>query len=185
MKVAATIGALLCVLGAASEASAQAGAAGTQFYGNLGYTLLDGGEETDVNLNGVTARLGVRQRSFGVEAEGNLGLGNETVRIEGIQVETGLEHQFAGYAVAFAQVSPTAELFARIGYGQLELEAEFLGRKERVETNILALGVGGQYFFGAGANGVRLDYTRFEFEEDGDSSGDAANTFSVAYVRRF
>ncbi len=42
-------------------------------------------------------------------------------------------------------------------------------------------GVGGEYFFD-GKNGVRVDYTRFDFQKSGAADAD---TWSVGYVRRF
>ena len=46
----------------------------------------------------------------------------------------------------------------------------------------LNYGAGAQYFFNHGPNGVRADYTRYDFRGAGNGSGDV---FSISYVRKF
>jgi hypothetical protein len=81
-------------------------------------------------------------------------------------------------------VSPNAELFGRIGFGVTEIEFEVSGPgfsdSASESEGTIGLGVGGQYFFD-GLNGVRAEYTRYDFQDDG---GDI-DAVSISYVRKF
>lgn len=175
---------LFCAAGASAQTESPAGR-DIGYYGTLGYTRFNDNDDTDVSLGAATARLGARARYFGLEAEGTLGVGENTVSEDGFDVDVSLEHQVAFYGVAFLPVGQNGDLFARFGLAQVEFQAKAFGETIQADDGALAYGVGGQYFFGGGANGLRADYTRFEISgNDEDLSGEI-DTFSIAYVRRF
>jgi opacity protein-like surface antigen len=176
------------VLAAAMAASAVAftavpAAAQTEvipnFYGNLGYTFLDGGD--GVNLGAATARVGVRlHRYFGAEAEGALGVDGDRSVVLGSTVRTKLKHSIGAYAVGFLPVTPQLELFARGGYGASRIRVSTPTVRVSDSEDSWNYGAGAQYLFDA-KNGVRAEYTRHDF---GKGSGDV-DAWSVSFVRKF
>lgn len=153
----------------------------TSVYGSVGYAVvdLDGGD-----LGAVQGRVGARFNPYvGVEGEAAFGVKDEEATIApGVTGKLELNHQVAVYGVGFLPLSENADLFARIGYGTAEFEASLLGTSGSENLDAWAFGVGGQYFFD-GKNGVRVDYTRHE--ADDDALDGSVDTWSVAYSRRF
>ena len=150
----------------------------TTFYGNLGYANAN---IDDVNLGALQGRLGARVgRHLGVEGELALGVKNDEVRVAGVPVDVKLEHQAAIYGVGYLPLSPQADLFARVGYGNSEIKASAGGATAAADGDSWNYGVGGQYFLDE-KNGVRVDYTRHDFKDGGEN----ADVWSVAYSRRF
>jgi len=177
------------MLGAAAAAALIAGAPAwaqtygqTSVYGNIGYSAFEGADEEDTTLDAVTGRIGARFGPyFGAEGQASVGLGSE--EIDGIDIK--LDNEISAYAVGFLPVSPNADLIARIGYGRAEITADSSFGDVTADGSGLALGVGGQYFFD-GLNGVRVDYTRQEFEnEDAGLDDGEINELTVAYTRKF
>lgn len=151
---------------------------GTSYYGTLGYTDLDG---RDVNLGAITGRLGARfGRFLGVEGEVSGGVTTDHVNVGGASVGSRIEDQYAGYAVGYLPLTPRADVFARIGYGDTRFKAQAPGIAANGGVDSVNYGVGGQYMFD-GHNGLRADYTRYDYQR----SGGDANVWSMAYVRRF
>ncbi len=147
------------------------------WYGTVGVANV-GAEDTDVDLNAVTGRIGARLNPyFGVEGEASFGVGEEEVAT-GIDAQ--LNHDAAAYAVGFFPVSNNFEVFGRVGYGTTEIEVSGGGLSASEDGQSLNYGVGAQYFFD-GANGVRGAWTRRDFEDDNGE----ADVWSVSYVRRF
>ncbi|HEX2558511.1 porin family protein [Phenylobacterium sp.] len=173
LVVAASAVALLALPGLASAQEA------TSVYGNIGYAHLDA---EDGDLGAVQARLGARfHPNFGVEGEAAFGVNDEEVTIApGVTADLELKHQLGIYAVGFLPLNENFELLGRVGYSTAEIEASATGfGSASDDLDGWAFGVGGQYFFD-GQNGVRVDYTRHEFDEDLE-----ADVWSVAYSRRF
>lgn len=168
----------------AAQAQAQ-GLPSAQLYGSAGYS-----EKTDSDLGIAQLRLGARFGSyFGVEGEYGLGVKSNTFKLDAIvppgYIKTKLRHELAAYAVGYLPLSPQADVFARVGYGNTWLKGEsnltpdgtpVSYKDDRTSVN---LGVGAQYFFDAN-NGVRLDYVRQDYK---DAPND--DVWSVAYTRRF
>ncbi|HEX5379093.1 MAG TPA: porin family protein [Phenylobacterium sp.] len=153
-------------------------AAGTSYYGTLGYgaSSVEG-----VDLGAIQGRLGVRfGQHLGVEGELAAGVKDDKTYVGGVPVKIDLEHQAAIYGVGYLPVAPNADLFARVGYGTTKLKASASGASVSDAGDSWNYGVGGQYLLD-GANGVRADYTRYDFK---DSSANA-DVWSVAYVRKF
>jgi hypothetical protein len=142
------------------------------YYVNLGYTNLDADNAGTPDLSAITGRVGARFGKYlGIEGEASGGLGND----RGVH----LNDQYAGYGVGYLPVLPNADLFARIGYGATDFHGYGVTPAYGGQDDSWNWGVGGQYFFD-GANGVRADYTRSNYDHGPD-----ANTFGVAYVRKF
>lgn len=136
----------------------------------------------DANLakfDTVTGRVGWRATWLGVEAEASTGVDDETVNA-GVPVELKLQHQIAAYGMAFLPVNENLDLFARVGYGETKIKASGGGVSSSGSDHSVNYGVGAQWLFD-GRNGVRADYTRYDF----DNGGDDADTWSVGYVRKF
>jgi hypothetical protein len=104
----------------------------------------------------------------------------DTATYSGIAIDFKLKHQEAIYAVGFLPLGENTDLLARVGYGHAEIEGSALGASASAGGDAWAAGVGFQHHFD-GKNGVRVDYTRHEFNDDGGS----ADVWAVAYSRRF
>jgi len=171
--------ALAVVAACAGAGAAQAQIASPQIYGALGYAQGD-------DLGVVQGRLGARfGRFLGVEGEIGGGVKSDNFTpTPTIEFKRSVEHQIAGYAVAYAPLSPQFDLLARVGYGETRFKSSLTGTiggpfSGKFTENSWNFGVGGQYAFD-GKNGVRLDYLRQDFENSRD-----ADVWSIAYIRRF
>lgn len=161
------------------------------YYGSIGYTQNslevnadDADESFETDFGAVTARVGGRfGRFLGVELEGQIGVNDGDFDDAGVEGSFGLEYSGAIFAVGAFPVSPNAEIFARYGFGTAEFQAEVADEEIGGDDVFTALGVGGTYFFD-GRNGVRAEYTRYDFGDDEGVETDA-NSFSISYVRRF
>ena len=180
MKNALIAAASLAALGAAVPAAAQDAAAATNtgVYGNLNLGIADGGQ---VDLKTIGARLGYRFTPYiGVEGELATGLKSDTDTIAGVDVNTKLKHEAAAYAVGFLPVMPNTDILARVGYGTTKLRAKSGGVSASDSAESWNFGVGAQHLFD-GANGIRVDYTRQEYNHDQGH----ANVWTAGYVRKF
>lgn len=158
---------------AAAPALAQMG---PTWYGSAGYSHLSA-DGTDVNLGAITGRLGAKLHpNFGVEGEGSIGVRNDSVGPFDVE----LRHDMAAYVVGYMPLSPEAELFGRIGYGTTSIRASSGGVAVTEDGESVNYGIGANYFFD-GVNGVRGDWTRRDFRDDGGK----ADVWSLSYVRRF
>jgi hypothetical protein len=175
MFVAASLAAVAAC--APSFAQAQDAAKDTGVYVNLGYARAS---QSGIHLDAVDARVGYRfMKYFGVEGEGAFGIGGDDVRVGTATAHVKLSHELAAYAVGFLPVSPNADLFARVGYGTTKIKASAAGVSASGSDDSVNFGVGGQYHFD-GVNGVRVEYTRFEYGGHSHS-----NLWGVAYSRKF
>ena len=151
---------------AAVAAIAAAAPAAAQVSGSVGWTRFDA-EVAD--LDAVTGRVGWAAGPVGIEAEGSFGVGDDN----GVE----LNHDVAAYAKVQAPMGENLNLFARVGYGTTEVESSRLGGFE-LEDESLRYGAGAEFFFD-GVNGVRGDWTRYDFDDA------EIDTWSVSFVRRF
>lgn len=171
---AASVAALVSV----APAMAQAQTANTGVYANLGYAHTDG---EGVNLGALGGRLGYRFNDWiGVEGEAAIGVKDDDYNVGTTNVDVELKHQFAGYVVGFAPIAANTDLLARLGYGKTKIKESGGGLSVSGEGESWNYGVGVQHHFD-GMNGVRLDWTRHDF----DDGGGKANVWSIAYTRRF
>jgi hypothetical protein len=173
----------------ATPALAQSPLGGADVYGTLGYTHMTADtEEVDIGLGAATARVGARfARFIGVEVEGSIGAFSDEIDVS-LPVKIEMQHQIAAYVVGFAPVRENIDLFARVGLGTANYEISAEGESVDGDSETVNFGVGGQFWFDAN-NAARLEYTRWEGDEDADEdddfSGFDSNTISLSYVRRF
>jgi hypothetical protein len=179
MKNALIAAASLAAIAAVVPAVAQAQAAPPAgAYANLNLGVADAGS---ADLWAVQGRLGYRFNNWlGVEGELATGVKSDDVNVSGVDVKTKLKHQAAAYAVGFLPLSPNTDILARVGYGTTKIKASAAGVAASGSEESWNFGVGAQHHFD-GANGIRVDYTRQEFN---GGSGDA-NIWTVGYSRRF
>ena len=150
----------------------------TTVYGSVGYAQA---RQEGVDLGVVQGRLGARFGQYlGVEGELAGGVKDDSTQVAGVPVDVELQHQAAIYGVGYVPVAPNADLYARVGYGETKLKASVPGASATGDGDSWNYGVGGQYFIDD-ANGVRMDYTRHDFKDDGGE----ADVWSVGYVRKF
>jgi len=150
----------------------------TGVYGGVNAGIADG---SGVDLGVIGARLGYRFNNFfGVEGDLGTGLKSDTDTIGGVDVNTKLKYDAAAYGVGFLPIGPNTDLLARVGYGTTKLRAKAAGVSASDSEESWNFGVGAQHHFD-GQNGIRVDFTRKEFE---DSSAHA-NVWTVGYTRRF
>ena len=173
---AASLAAIATAVSAAAQAQ-DATAPNTGAYVNLNLGIVDGGQADAKVIQG---RLGYRFMPYvGIEGELAAGLDSDTDTIGGVRVNTKLKHEAAAYGVGFLPLSPNTDLLARVGYGTTKLRAKVAGVSASDSVESVNYGVGAQHHFD-GVNGVRVDYTRQEFNDGG-----AADVWSIAYTRRF
>ncbi|HEV7229000.1 porin family protein [Brevundimonas sp.] len=148
-------------------------------YGSVGYSQI---EAEEVELGAVTGRLGYKfNPNFAVEGEASFGVADEDVDLGG-GVTANVEHEYdaAVYAVGILPISPNFELFGRAGYGTTEIEASAAGVSASESGESWNYGVGANWSFD-GRNGIRADWTRRDFTNDGGE----ADVWSLGYVRKF
>jgi hypothetical protein len=177
LLAAASAAAMALVVPAIAQAQT---APTTGVYGSLGYAHVDG---QGVDLGALQGRLGYRMNTwFGAEAEGAFGIKDDDVDLGvGTNAKVELKHQLAAYAVGFAPLSENTDLIARIGYGTAKIKASAAGVSASDSGDSFNFGVGAQHHFD-GVNGVRVDWTRHDFRDDGAGHADV---WSIAYTRKF
>jgi opacity protein-like surface antigen len=158
------IAASVAALSLAAPALAHAEAA---VYGTIGYANID---IDPVSLGALQGRLGVGfTPNFGIEGEIAIGVADD--EILGVNVE--LSNSYGLFAVGRLPVSDNVNLFVRGGFASGEVD---IGGTSGSEDGA-AYGAGVEAFFTPN-DGVRFDYTRYDFGGDAD-------VWSVAYVRKF
>jgi len=172
-KIALATAALVAL--ATTPALAQDGT--SSLYGSIGYSNFSAEDAEDFDLGAVTGRFGGRfGRVLGAEVEGSIGAGDEDL---GGGVSAKLKHQLAAYVVGYVPLGESFDIFGRVGVGTAEIEIEGGGLSESASDQSMSYGVGAQWFLD-GANGVRGDWTRHDFDEVGET-----DVWSISYVRRF
>src|SRR5687768_9708807 len=123
IKAIAVAAGLVAAAAVALPASAQT--VTPSFYGNLGYTFIDGGAGAE--FGALTARAGARlHNNFALEGEAAVGVDGDEV-VGAATVETKLKHSFNAYAVGLLPVTPQLDLFVRGGYGTTRVSARSAG----------------------------------------------------------
>jgi opacity protein-like surface antigen len=171
LLVAATI--VAATASAVSAAQAQV----SNVYGTIGYTSI---EEDDISVGAITGRLGYQFNSWlAVEGEASFNAKDDQVRVAGINVGVELEKAYGVYGVGKLPLGDRFDIFGRVGYAYLEVSASALGFSETGDDNGLAYGVGVNFWF-TKINGARLEYTRYQFDDDAES-----DVFGIAYAHKF
>lgn len=160
---------------AASAASAQAPEG--LFKLGAGYTFLDA---DDAEFDALTVRGGYDfVKYFGVEGEALIGLGEESVNVGGLAVDTSLNYGLGLFAKAHYPFTEQLSAFARVGYVWAEIEAESAGVSLTDDEDGAGYGAGVEYTFD-GVNAIRGEYTLYDYGDDAEIDG-----WSLSYVRRF
>jgi predicted porin len=180
MKVFIPAAVAASLLGAASAAQGQTSDPPTGAYGGLAYSNL---KDQGVNLGALEGRLGYRfSRHFGVEGDLAFGIQDDSRSSGAGPADVELKYKGAVYGVGFLPIGPNTDLIGRIGYGTTKVETTIATQTAKFKGESWNFGVGAQHHFD-GKNGVRIDYTRQEFD---DAAGDGgANVWSIGYSRRF
>jgi outer membrane immunogenic protein len=164
---------ILIAAATAASALALAAPASAEIYGNLGYSVADLGL---ANVDAITARAGWKFTDmFAVEGEVSAGVDGD--RVGGTKVE--LDRQFAIYGVASAPVTEAVSAHLRVGYGDQTVSLTPGGDESDQSWNY---GVGAQWMF-AGNNGLRLDYTRIDF--DAEAALRDSDVWTLSFAHRF
>jgi hypothetical protein len=183
MKSLVAVAALAAAAAIAAPASAQsiADLKPVSYYGSAGYTGID---YLGNNLGAVTLRVGANAGKYlGAEVEGAFGVADAGLSYPGIgSAKIHLNNEYAGYVVGRYPVLPNLDLLARVGYGHQEIKASVTGLGSATDgVDSLNYGVGGQYQFDA-KNGLRLEWTRYDFRASNTKPADA---WTLSYVYKF
>ena len=163
-----TSAAALTALGAASTASAQTVDSPVNL--GVGYTYVDA---DGVDFDALTLRGGYDFTPYlGIEGEALIGLGDEDVG----GFDASLDYGLGAFAKAQYPLADNFSIFGRLGYVWAEVSVDGLGSDSE---DGVGYGAGVEYAFN-GANAIRGEYTRYDFEGNAEADG-----WSVSYVRRF
>jgi hypothetical protein len=146
---------------------------------SVGYTGVNI-DSFDFGMATFRARADFR-KYFGVEAEGAFGMVDQSHEDNGVTVSRHINDEYAAYGVVHYPVLPSANLFARVGYGHTDMTASPTALpKTSAGYDSWNFGAGAEYFWEK--NGMRVEYTRMDFQDGGLRDAD---TISVSYVRKF
>lgn len=167
---------VLSVAAGLAAAAIIAPAASAQVYGGVGYSTFtaDAGGE-DATVGGVMGRLGFKSNPFfGVEGEVAIGIQEDNFDVLGTQVDVSLENSYGVYAVGWLPIPLVGDVFGRVGYADLSIEASALGSSISDSGSGLAYGAGIQ-LSSIPFTKLRLEYTRYEPDDaEVDSFGISA-----------
>ena len=201
------MGIALGMSGAAmAQSSYNSGADDTGLYLGGGYSFIDVETDNDIgdSTNALTGRVGYRISPFiSVETEASFGIDegdfdfvgdeddfdfddNDDADVDDVlraQGDIGVDYLVGVYARGVYPVTERLDISARGGYAFIEVDstlATFGGNEIEIggSESGFAFGAGAEYAL-AEAHAVRLDYTRYEFD---DSNADGV---TVAYNFRF
>ena len=131
-------------------------------------------DDPDVDLGAIQARGGIQfNEYFSTEAEVAIGVVDDDVA--GADVE--LNWQAGAFVRGRYPVNEQLSVHARVGYTHAQAEASAAGASAEDDDGGVGYGVGGEWMV-RDRHGVRLDYTRHEFDE-------AVDNISVSYVFKF
>ena len=167
---------VLSVAAGLAAAAIIAPAASAQVYGGVGYSTFtaDAGGE-DATVGGVMGRLGFKSNPFfGVEGEVAIGIQEDNFDVLGTQVDVSLENSYGVYAVGWLPIPLVGDVFGRVGYADLSIEASALGTSISDSGSGLAYGAGIQ-LSSIPFTKLRLEYTRYQPDDaEVDSFGISA-----------
>lgn len=113
---------------------------------------------------------------FGLEGQLSIGLGDDTIRYLGVDVDVSQNWGAGAFAVARTG-GESFNLLGRLGYVHMDVEADAAGYSVSDDDGALAVGVAAEWYLDE-RNGVRFDYTHADFE-------DSVSIIGLSYVRRF
>jgi outer membrane immunogenic protein len=187
VKLIIAAAAVAAVSAVSAPAFAQINAANfapVTYEGSIGYT---GIQVNGADLGAIDLRARANFGQYvGIEGEGAFGVNDQDGNVGSVATKLHLNSEYAGYAVVRWPVIANGNLFARVGYGHSDIKATATALNGQsasasAGSDSVNYGVGGEYFFD-GKNGLRVDYTRFDFQNNNTKDAD---TWSVGYVRKF
>ncbi len=171
--LALTAVAAMAIAAPAMAQSSDDGASSSNWYVSGGYSHFVDGSNDEVG--GATVRVANRfTPNIGVEVEGSVGVTSADVGGFDFKINNNVGVYLVGYLRAEGS---NLEMFGRLGYARTDFDIA----GSSLTDGGFSGGVGAQYFFEGGDNGIRFDITNQQFS-DLDADWDA---FSVTYVRRF
>jgi hypothetical protein len=175
---------------AAAAAVALTGVAAPAFAqtvdGSIGWSTI---EAQGADLSQITGRVNWGFNDiFGIEGEASFGIDDATVTVANpapppatITGTVEVKHQLGVFGTAGFPLGENGRVFGRVGYATTKFEGVIAGLGAADVTDEgFAYGVGVQFLFD-GVNGIRGDYTNYDF----DDLGTDADVWSISYVRRF
>ena len=153
-----------------------------QGYINMGYT---GTSPNGHDVGEITGRAGLRLgRYWGVEGELGTGVTSDSFTSStGAASKLSAGPQAAAYGVGYLPLmGDKLDLIGRVGYGTELYKLESGGTTRINTSHSVNYGAGAQYML-TGKDGIRVDYTRRDFQESNAPKDD--DTWTVAYVRKF
>jgi hypothetical protein len=181
-------------LAAAAAVAAPASAQSLTAFKPTGYTAGVSYQSLNIgsgSVGAITIRAGADfGKYFGLEGEGGWGVDdhNGSTPASDYAFRRHLSDQYAGYGVVRYPVYENATVFVRGGFGHTDIKyqatsvVDGTGYTQTPSRDSWNYGAGGQYLVD-GKNGVRLDYTHFDFI--GHGAQQTADTWSVGYVHKF
>lgn len=156
---------------AATLLAAPAMAQAADVYGSIGLGTID---VSPVRLGAVQVRGGLQLSPFvGVEIEASKGFSGDHV----LGTDIDLNNEVGAFLTARWNFVEKGALVGRIGYAQAEFEASVgpVSVTDTQDGGAIGLGLEGQL---SDSNSIRLDWTRYMFEDDADA-------WTVALVHQF
>jgi OOP family OmpA-OmpF porin len=155
---------LLAAATGLGAAALLAPAASAQVYAGAGATIFTADVDgEDVSLGAILGRAGFKTNPFfGVEGEFAIGIQDDEFDVLGQEVSVGLENEYGVFAVGWLPIPLIGDLFGRVGYADLTIEADVNGTTVGSEDGSgLAYGAGFQ-FSQFPFTQLRVEYTRYE-----------------------
>jgi hypothetical protein len=148
------------------------------WYGEIGYTRSEFDSDVNARLNIINLRGGGQWGHWGGEMEVGAGLGDSSTSVSGFGFNVKENYEVGIYGVGFLPVSNDLDVFARVGAVGAQYHESANGLNTSNNEHGWAAGGGVRYFPKGGANGVRVEYTRYGMQDD-------LNNYGVSYVRKF
>jgi outer membrane immunogenic protein len=158
---------LLAAATGLGAAALLAPAASAQVYAGAGATIFQADVDgEDVNLGAILGRAGFKTNPFfGFEGEFAIGIQDDEFDVLGQEVSVGLDSEYGVFAVGWLPIPLVGDLFGRVGYADLSVEAELNGTPVGdADGSGLAYG-GGFQFSQIPFTQLRLEYTRYEADD--------------------
>jgi hypothetical protein len=148
-------------------------------YAELGYTQTDIDSDLTANFNTINLRGGDQfAKHWGMEMEVGTGLGDVSTTFQNTSVKLHMNYEVGVYGVGYLPLTKGLDLFARVGAVGAQFHESAGGGNGSNRENGYAVGGGLRWFPKNGANGVRIEYTRYGMQDD-------ANNFGASFVHKF
>jgi opacity protein-like surface antigen len=162
---------LIAAAAAAALLAAPAFAQAQEVYASAGIGVID---SSPVKLGAATFRLGANVTPvIGFEGEASVGVSGDQI----LGVDYDMNTEFGAFVTLRKAFGEKGSLIARVGYATSEVEASAGPFSVTDDQSGAAYGLGVQGQIGANS-AIRLDWTRYSFDEDSDA-------IAVSFVHTF